>query len=216
MEWELLATLPEPERQALIARAPRKRYAKGEVIFHEGDPGDTLHLIVRGRVGVQLSTPLGDITLLRVIGEGGWFGDLSMICPAERNATIVALERVETFVVSRDQADELRHRVTQFETVLVEALVAEVRRLSTALLDALFVPVEKRLFRSLLRLDAVYGDGSATTSIPLTQQEVAQLVGTTRPTINKHLRAAVDAGYLAMRRGQIEILDREAITARAR
>jgi CRP/FNR family transcriptional regulator, cyclic AMP receptor protein len=216
MEWELLASLPEAERRALIAGARRKRYAKGEVIFHEGDPGDTLHLLARGRVGVQLSTPLGDITLLRVIGKGGWFGDLSMICPAERNATIVALEHVESLVVSRDQADELRHRVNQFETMLVEALVAEVRRLSTALLDALFVPVEKRLFRTLVRLDAEYGDGSATTSIPLTQQEIAQLVGTTRPTVNKHLRAAAALGLLAMRRGQIEIVDRDAITARAR
>ncbi len=94
--------------------------------------------------------------------------------------------------------------------------MAEVRRLSTALLDALFVPVDKRLFRSLVRLDAVYGDGSATTSIPLTQQEIAQLVGTTRPTVNKHLRAATEAGLLAMWRGHIEILDLDAVSARAR
>jgi CRP-like cAMP-binding protein len=216
MEWELLAALPEAERRRVISEARRRRYAKGEVIFHEGDPGDTLHLIARGRVAVRLSTALGDLTMLRVIGEGGWFGDLSMICPAERNATIVALEPVETLVVAREQADELRRRVPQFETVLVDALVAEVRRLSTALLDALFVPVDKRLFRNLVRLDAIYGRGVGPTSIPLTQEEIAQLVGTTRPTVNKHLRAAEDAGYLRMKRGRIEIVDRDAIIAKAR
>jgi CRP-like cAMP-binding protein len=216
MEWAVLASLPEEERRRVISGARRRKFARSEVIFHEGDPGDTLHLIVRGRVAVRLSTPLGDTTLLRVIGEGGWFGELSMICPAERNATIVALEPVETLVVSRAEADELRRRVPAFEKILVEALVAEVRRLSTALLDALFIPVDKRLYRALARLAAVYDGGAAEISVPLTQEEVAQLVGTTRPTVNKHLRALADAGLLTMKRGSLLILDRDAIGAKAR
>ncbi len=187
-----------------------------EVIFHEGDTGDTLHLIDKGRVAVRVSTPLGDTVLLRVLGEGGWFGDLSMISPAERNATIVALEPVETLMVTRDQADELRRRVPQFEKALIDALVAEVRRLSTALLDALYVPVDKRMFRSLLRLEEIYRCGDEITVVPLTQEEIAQLVGTTRPTLNKHLQSAAAMGVVTIRRGSIEIVDREALTAQAR
>jgi CRP/FNR family transcriptional regulator, cyclic AMP receptor protein len=216
MQWELLVDLPEHEQRRLQQHATRRRFAKGTVIFHEGDPGGALHLIDKGRVAVRLSTPTGDTVFLRVIGAGGWFGDLSMISPAQRNATILALEPTETLVIQRDQADELRRRVPEFEALLVNALVAEVRRLSTALLDALFVPVDKRLFRVLVRLDEVYRSADGTTHIPLTQEEVAQLVGTTRPTLNKHLRAAAAAGYLTMRRGSLDLLDLEAITRHAR
>jgi len=216
MDWDLLGALPEPERRALVEGARRRRFAKGEVLFHEGDPGDTLHLIVKGRVGVRLTTPLGDRTLLRLIGAGGWVGELSVISPNLRSATIVALEPVETLAVSREHTEDLRRRIPAFERMLVDALVAEVRRLSAALLDALFVPVDKRLYRRLVELAAMYDRGSASVQIPLTQDEVAQLVGTTRPTVNKYLGAAASDGQLAIHRGSIEILDRAALSRRGR
>src|ERR1700730_4646712 len=138
MEWPLLAVLAEEDRRELLSRSRRRRFAKGEVIFHEGDPGETLHLVVDGRVAVRLTTPLGDTTTLLIIGAGGWFGELALLCPAPRNATIVALEPVETLVLHRDQVSEVRERVPAFEHVVAKALVAEVRRLSIALLEALF------------------------------------------------------------------------------
>jgi CRP/FNR family transcriptional regulator, cyclic AMP receptor protein len=216
MNWSILDSLVPTDRQALIASARRRRFAKGEVVFHEGDVGDSLHLIVGGRVGVQVSTPLGDTTLIRIIGAGGWFGELSMISPGERNATMVALEPLETLVVTRDDAAELRRRVPEFEARLVGALVEEIRRITTFLLAALYIPVDKRLYRRLVELDSIYRAPDGRTRIPLTQDEIAQLVGTTRPTVNKHLREAVSAGWITMQRCMIEIVDVGALDRKAR
>ena len=207
MDWSLMAWLPESEKRALIQGARRRRFAKGEVVFHEGDPGESMHLLVKGRVAVRLTTPLGDRALLRIIDEGGWFGELSVLSPDDRSATIVALEPCETLVVTRAQTEEIRTRVPEFESMLVDALVQEVKRLSNALLDALYVPVEIRMYRRLHELTGIYANGAETTTIPLTQDEIAQLVGTTRPTANHHLGAAASKGLLRVRRGAIDILD---------
>ena len=208
MDWSLLSWLPENEKRALIQGARRRRFSKGEVVFHEGDPGETMHLLVKGRVAVRLSTPLGDRALLRIIDTGGWFGELSALYPDPRSATIIALEPCETLVVTSAQTEDIRRRIPEFDAMLVKALVEEVKRLSNSLLDALYVPVEKRLYRRLLELQDIYADDSAVATIPLTQDEIAQLVGTTRPTANHHLRIAAARGLVQVRRGAIEILDR--------
>ena len=207
MDWSLLSWLPEDEKRALIQGSRRRRFAKGEVVFHEGDPGESMHLLVKGRVAVRLSTPLGDRALLRIIDTGGWFGELSVLSPDPRSATIIALEPCETLVVTSAQTEEIRHRIPEFDAMLVKALVAEVKRLSNALLDALYVPVDKRLYRRLLELSCIYPDGGDGVTIPLNQDEIAQLVGTTRPTVNHHLRAAAAKGLVRIRRGAIDILD---------
>ena len=208
MDWSLLSWLPENEKRALIQGARRRRFTKGEVVFHEGDPGETMHLLVKGRVAVRLSTPLGDRALLRIIDTGGWFGELSALYPDPRSATIIALEPCETLVVTSAQTEDIRRRIPEFDAMLVKALVEEVKRLSNSLLDALYVPVEKRLYRRLLELQDIYADDSPVATIPLTQDEIAQLVGTTRPTANHHLRIAAARGLVQVRRGAIEILDR--------
>lgn len=207
MDWSLLSSLPEEEKRALVQGAHRRRFARGEVVFHEGDPGESMHLLVKGRVAVRLATPLGDRALLRIIDTGGWFGELSVISPDARSATIVALEPCETLVVTREKTQEIRRRVKEFDAMLVEALVLELRRLSNALLEALYVPVDRRLYRRLVDLAELYADGSSRATIPLTQEEIAQLVGTTRPTVNQHLRSAAARGVLQIRRGAIDVLD---------
>jgi CRP-like cAMP-binding protein len=213
----VLSAVSGADRDLLLEGARRRRYAKGEVIFHEGDPGDVFYLVVRGRVAVRVSTLFGDRTMLRLINSGGWFGELSAISPDTRSATIVALEPTETLVVSADRVREVRRRVPTFDGLLVEALVTEVRRLSAALLEALFVPVDTRLFRRLAELAELYRDeSSGRTLIPLTQEELAQLVGTTRPTVNKHLRQAAADGELVMGRGSVEIIDGAGVARRAR
>ena len=136
-EWPLLAVLDDEQRRDLLSRSRRRRFAKGEVIFHEGDPGETLHLMAGGRVAVRLATPLGDQITLRIIGPGGWFGEFPRPArSAPRNASIVALEPAETLVLHRDQIADISERVPAFERVVADALIAEVRRLSAALLES--------------------------------------------------------------------------------
>ncbi len=94
--------------------------------------------------------------------------------------------------------------------MLTNALVAEVRRLSAALIEALYVPVERRVWLRLIELVELYG-GDAPVVIPLTQDDIAQLAGTTRPTANRVLRAGEEQGVLHLARGRIEVHDRAAL-----
>jgi CRP/FNR family cyclic AMP-dependent transcriptional regulator len=217
MEWQILEVLSPDERQALLALTRRRRFARNEVIFHEGDPGDTLHLVAKGHVAVRVTTPLGDVATVRVLKAGEFFGELAIISPGPRNATAVALDPVETRAIHRDQFDALRTRDPAIDRVIIEALVTEVRRLAVQLVDALYIPVEKRIWRRVGDLAGIFGsgDGSAV-NIPLTQEELAQVVGATRPTVNRTLKEGEDAGVVRLGRGRVEVLDRDAVARLAR
>jgi CRP-like cAMP-binding protein len=208
MEWALLEVLDPKERSDLLDHARRRHFAKNETIFHEGDMGETLHLLSQGHVAIRLSTATGDKCILRVIGPGGWFGELAVIAPAERNATVVALDKVVSLALPRQEVEDLRHRVAAFEEVLSQAVVGELRRTSIALVEAFFVPVERRVLRRLAELAELYGPGTTAVSLPLTQEEIAQFAGTTRPTVNKVLQNAATSGLVSLRRGQVEVIDR--------
>jgi CRP-like cAMP-binding protein len=217
MEWSLLAGLSDEDQRTVVALARRRRFGRGEIIFHEGDPGDAMHLLAKGRVAIRVTTPLGDIATLLVLGVGDHFGEMAVISSAPRNATAVALEPTETLSIHRAQFEELRQRHREVDRILLEAAIAEVRRLSHQLLEALYVPVDKRVVRRLLDLVAVYRvEGEEPIIIPLTQEDLAQMAGTTRPTANKVLRAAEEAGVLAISRGRIDVIDTRALAKRAR
>jgi CRP/FNR family cyclic AMP-dependent transcriptional regulator len=212
MEYPLLASLTPEDRRSVLSTARRRRFAAGEVIVHEGDPGDAFHLIAKGRVGVRVTTPGGSVVLVNVHGRGSAVGEQALIDrAARRSATITALEPTETLSLSREAFDDLRRRHPGVDRLLIEVLSAEVRRLTNRLAEALYESAETRVLRRLVDLDAIYeGD------IPLTQDSVASMAGTTRPTANGVLRTLVTEGVLVLRRGRIEVLDRAALIARAR
>jgi CRP-like cAMP-binding protein len=204
--WPLLASLPEPEVREILSAARRRRFERQEVVFHEGDPGDSVHLIDRGRVALRVTTPLGDTVTLRIMGPGAVFGELALLDPAPRNATVVALERTETLALHRDRFDELRQRHPEVDRILLDSLVAEVRRLSIHLLEALYVPVPRRVELRLVDLVHQYGmDRSGPVDIPLTQEDLAELCGASRTTVNRILRGLEDDGLVTVSRGHIVI-----------
>jgi len=213
MEFELLADLGDEERRALLSTAVRRRFKRGEVVFHEGDLGDTFHLIAKGRVAVRVGTPSGDVATLTVLGTGDGFGEQAILdVDSRRTATVVALEATETLALTKAAFDELRTQHAAVANVLVTHLANRVRVLSSLLTEALYLSAEKRVMRRVLELDELYG-GAA---VPLTQEDVATMAGTARPTANRVLQAAADAGLLALRRGQLEVLDREGLARRSR
>jgi CRP-like cAMP-binding protein len=215
MSWALFEGIPPEEQRRLLALAHRRKYAKGEVLFHEGDPGDSLHLVVKGHLAARATTPLGDVATLRILKPGDHFGELAILVPGPRNATVVALEPVETLTLHSSNFAALRDEHVQLDSILVQTLAVEVRRLAAALLEALYLPVEKRLWRRLLDLAEMYGD-SAPVTIPLTQEDIAQLAGTTRQTANRLMRDAERAQIIAMARGRVEVHDLDALRRRAR
>ena len=212
MEYPLLASLSPEDRRTVLSTARRRRFGTGEVIVHEGDPGDAFHLIAKGRVGVRVTTPGGSVVLVNVHGRGSAVGEQALIDrTARRSATITALEPTETLSLSRDAFEELRRQHPGVDRLLIEVLSAEVRRLTNRLAEALYESAETRVVRRLVDLDVIY-DGT----IPLTQDSVASMAGTTRPTANGVLRALEADGVVQLRRGRIEVLDRDALASRAR
>lgn len=212
MRWELLRDVPEEDVARLLSTARRRRFAKGEVLFHEGDPATTFHLIDRGRVAVRVTTPGGEVATLDVLAAGDVVGELALLSPeCERSATVVALEPVQTHSVGQSAFAALRQEHPSVEEVLVRLLAARVRRLNERLLEALYVPADRRVRRRLLELADIYGD-----EVPLTQDDLADLAGTTRATVNRILRQEERNGAVSLGRGKVGLLDRDALNRRSR
>lgn len=212
MEWALFSGLPPDEVRRVLAQAARRRFAIREVLFHEGDPGESLYLIDKGRVAIRVTTTAGDTATLAVLGPGDAFGELALFTERHRRtATAVALEPVEALTIGQVQLGALRQRYPQIDRLLVGVLAGQVERLSRHLLEALYVPVEKRVLRRLLALAQQYAPGEPTAVIPLTQEDLGGLAGASRPTVNQVLRKFETIGAIALHRGRIEVLDRPAL-----
>ena len=211
MDWPILAGVPETERRALLSVARRRRFSRGEVVFHQHDPADTLHLISKGRFAVREDTPLGDSVIFAVLGPSDFFGELALIGGEHRTASVEALEQAETWSIHQLDFERLRRAHPSVSDVLIAALVTNVSRLSRHLVEALHVPAEERVIRRLAELADVYRNGDAEISIPLTQDHLAALAGTSRATVNKVLRAEQRRGTLQLARARIAVLDRAAL-----
>jgi len=208
----ILDELDEADTRLVIAAARRRRYKRGEAICREGDPGDTLHLIDKGHVAIRVTTPAGDTATMRVIGPGSHFGEMAVLESVSRSATVVALDTVETLCLHRDVINNLRAQHHSVDQAMLLAALKEVRRLSNALTEALYLPVPRRLARTLDRLTEVFADGI----IPLTQDDLAGLTGTTRQTANEVLQQLVADEAITVSRGKVVVVDRERLARAAR
>ena len=211
-DWELFRGLPETELRRLLAVARRRTFDRREVVFHRGDPADTLHLVSAGRFAVRVTTQLGDSATIALHGPGEAFGELALVEPGSpRSTTVAALEPGETFAVHRDDFRRLRREHPSVDAVLVQVLGARLRRASELLVEALFVPAEARVLRRILELTELFGS----TVVPLTQEDVAGLAGTSRATVNRVLRAEAARGTVDLRRGRIVVRDADALARRS-
>jgi CRP/FNR family transcriptional regulator, cyclic AMP receptor protein len=216
VSYQLLAGMPDEAQRSLLALCRRRHFRRGEVVFHDGDPGETLHFVAKGHFAVRVTTPLGDTSMLRVFQPGDCFGELAALEPAPRTGTVLALDDADTLSLSHSQLDELRALHPGVDRLLMAALTGEVRRLARALVEALYLPVDRRLWRRLVELAEIYADGGTTVTVPFTQEDLAQLAGTTRPSANRVLKAGEALGIVRMTRGRIEVVDVDAVRARGR
>jgi CRP/FNR family transcriptional regulator, cyclic AMP receptor protein len=213
----MLDVLPEADRATIAAAATRRRYDAGQVVFHAGDAADSVHLIRRGHVTVRRSTRFGDVVTLSVLGPGDLFGELGAIqADGVRAATVVAIDPTETLRWDRAQFDQLRSRYPAVEAALVHVLTGQVSRITAHLMEALFESADTRIVRRLLAICELYGGPAAGTVVPLTQEDLAAMAGTTRPTVNRTLRAMVADGAIEVARGRITIVAPEMLARRAR
>jgi CRP-like cAMP-binding protein len=213
VEWPLLAGLPEDDIRKLLSIARRRTFDKGEVVFHHDDPAESLHLIVRGRFAARLQTPVGDSVLLDVLGPGQSFGELALLLPdSRRSATVSALEPGETRSVYRDDFSLLQRQHPGVKDVLLRLLAEQIRRASDRLVEAHHIDAERRVRRRVSELAEAYREGV----VPLTQEDLAAMAGTSRATVNRVLREEEKRGTVALRRGRVSMLDTESVRKRCR
>ena len=209
MEWELFSGVPSETVRAVLAIARRRTFDRGEVVFHRGDPANALHLISSGRFAVRITTPLGDTATLAVWGAGDAFGELALVTgDEERSATVQALEPGETRSVLRDDFDRLRREHPSVDAILVAILAGSVRRLSELLTEAYYLPADDRVVRRLADLAALY-DGV----VPLPQDALAELAGTSRATVNRVLRSLEERGVVSLGRSRTVVNEPDQLRA---
>jgi CRP-like cAMP-binding protein len=216
VQWRLLGDVPDDELQQLLTIARRRSFDRGEVVFHEGDPADSLHLVVSGRFAARIRTPLGDTTLLAIYGSGDAFGELALVSPpSNRSATVVALEAAETRSIFREDFERLRKRHPAVDRVMVSLLAERIREMNDRLLEAHYVDAETRVRRHLKQLATLY-ERNDTAVIPLTQEEIAEIAGTSRATVNRVLREEERRGVIELKRGRTIVVDPSQLDRRTR
>ncbi len=177
-------------------------------MFYEGDLGDCLHLIDKGHVAIRISTPAGDTVTFQVLGPGDTFGEQALLnTHSRRTASAVCLEPTETLSITKSDFEELRERHPNVDRFLVDILSAEVHRLSAMCIENLHLGADTRVARRVHDLAQIYDDGTEPICIPITQEDIASLAGTTRPTVNKTLRSAEQREVLTLGRGRISVTD---------
>jgi CRP/FNR family transcriptional regulator, cyclic AMP receptor protein len=213
VQWPLLADLdPEHVRQ-LLTIARRRTFQRGEVVFHRDDPADSLHLVARGRFAARVTTPQGDSVLLDVVGPGQAFGELALLLPhARRTATVSALEDGETRSVFRDDFALLQRSHPGVKDVLLRLLAEQLRRASDRILEAHYVDADTRVRRRICALAETYPAGV----VPLTQEDLAAMAGTSRATVNRVLRDEAKRGTVALQRGRVTLVDADELARRCR
>jgi CRP-like cAMP-binding protein len=197
-----------------IARSLRtRRFRRGEVIFHLGDPGDALFIVTAGAVKITLPSETGDEAILATLRPGDFFGELALLDGAPRSATAAALEPTETLVLPRQRFRELIATEPVIRDALLASLARELRRLTLHVEELHFLDIAGRLAARLVRLADEHGkdlaDGSVRLDAPLTQSDLAAMVGCTRQSVNKLLGLFVDDRLIRLDRDAIVILNRD-------
>ena len=197
------------ETQASVMRmAVTNRLLADEYLWFQGDSARTVHFIESGRVAIEVASPDGFVSILTIMGPGEVVGEQSLVdTQRRRSGSVRALEDVSTFSITSAQFEELRTNYPSVDRFLVRVLASRVDRLSTQVLEAAHDDVEARVNRRLVVLTEAYRrpgqDGSVV--IRITQDELARMAGSTRPSVNRHLRRLERAGIIELGRGRVTV-----------
>ena len=205
----MLQSLPDSDAKLLLRAGKTNQYARRDVLVQEGDVADSFHIVLEGHAAVQVTTPSGESAIVNVLGPDSHFGEVSLLGREEpqRTASIVALEKVRTLSIPATVFRDLRDRNPRLEQLVTTILARRVDELSAQLVEAMYDSLERRVVRRLAALARTYRSSSPEVTIPLTQEELSQLVGGARPSVNQVLRRLDDEGVLAVRRGRVVVND---------
>ena len=210
------------ERSAVTALTRQLRpvdFPRGHVIFAEGEPGDRLYIIISGKVKIGRRNPDGRENLLTIMGPSDMFGELSVFDPGPRTSSATTITEVRAVSMDRDALRAWISDRPEIAERLLRVLARRLRRTNSNLTDLIFIDVSGRVAKRLLGLAQRFGTregGAMRLTHDLTQEEIAQLVGATRETVNKALAEFAHRGWIQLDGKSLLICDSERLTMRAR
>ena len=209
----LLARLPDDDLKALAARGRVRRFNAGSTIFHEGDPGDAIYVVVDGRIRMSRLSGSGTEATLALIGPGDCTGELALFDGRPRSATATAMQATRTFIVSRDDFVNWVKERPAASLALLETLSLRIRRTNEIVTDLVFLDLPHRLAKHLLSLAASHAEGpnARRPRLQVTQAELASILGVSRESVNKQLNQFARDGWITLSRGAVIIDDAEAL-----
>jgi CRP/FNR family transcriptional regulator, cyclic AMP receptor protein len=194
----LLGSVSAPDLEAAIAVSRLRAFRRGQIVFTRGDPGDTLIVVISGRVKVVIRSADGGELTLAIVGPGSVFGELSIADGGSRSADAETLEECQLLLIPRQTVQDICARVPAAAQALTDSIAATLRRLTDEASDLVFLDLPRRVAKLLL---SQAGDADGAIRLNLRQEEIAHQIGGTRQSVNTALR-----GF--QRRGWIEVRDR--------
>jgi CRP/FNR family transcriptional regulator, cyclic AMP receptor protein len=195
------------------------RLERGDVLFREGDRGDRLYVIGEGKIKLGLTSGDGRENLLAILGPGEMFGELSLFDPGPRTATATAVAETQLIALGHEDLTSFLSGRPAVAATMLAALARRLRRTNENLSDLVFTDVPGRVAKALLDLSTRFGRSSEEGILvahDLTQEELAQLVGASRETVNKALADFATRGWIKLEARAVVLIDVERIQRRAR
>ena len=215
----LFAGLDDEAAKALLDSMTRTRLERGDVLFREGDQGDRLYVIGEGKIKLGRTSKDGRENLLAIQGPGELFGELSLFDPGPRTATASAVAETQLLGLSHEDLTHYLADRPAVATAMLAALAQRLRRTNDILADLVFTDVPGRVAKALLDLARRFGrrtEDGVLVAHDLTQEELAQLVGASRETVNKALADFATRGWLKLEARAVTLIDVERLQRRAR
>jgi CRP/FNR family cyclic AMP-dependent transcriptional regulator len=205
--------------QDLKAALEPVRFPRAHVIFAEGELGDRLYIVLSGKVKIGRRSPDGRENLLAVFGPSDMFGELSIFDPGPRTSTATTVTEVSAVTMDRTALREWIAKRPEIAEQLLRVIARRLRRTNNMLADLIFTDVPGRVAKALLQLAHDFGTqegGMLRVTHDLTQEEIAQLVGASRETVNKALADFAHRGWLRLEGKSVLILEPQRLVRRAR
>lgn len=215
----LFESLDQETTRALRAAMVEVRMRRGEVLFNEGEPGDRVYVIAEGKIKLGHSASDGRETIIAILGPGEMLGELALFDPGPRTATATAIAPTRLLELRHDDLTTFLRGRPELSAQLLQSLARRLRRTNAALADLVFSDVPGRVAKALLDLAHRFGtpaDDGIRVAHDLTQEELAQLVGASRETVNKALAEFGNRGWIRLEGRAVLILEPARLERRAR
>lgn len=215
----LFSALDEQAAHSLQKSLATHAVKKGKHLFHEGEPGDRLYFVLAGKIKLHHASGDGRESLLMVLGPGDMFGELSLFDPGPRTSSATAVTDSQVVSLSHTDLSPWLRLHPEVALSLLQALAHRLRRTNETMSDLVFADVPGRVAKALIELGDKFGtetSGGLLVAHDLTQEELAQLVGASRETVNKALADFASRGWIRLETRSVEILDHDRLNRRAR